>query len=86
MPGSIGGSFDLARSALIDISRAIELAMATATLCRAALAAQNADADADVAFALRWSAIDVVSRQTARLRAIADALTQQGRSSAVSYS
>ena len=75
-PNAGGLAIHVSRSALIDITRAMDLAVATATVCISALNAQNADLDADVALALRWSVVDVVSRQSARLRVIADA---QGR-------
>jgi len=70
----------VSRAALHDITRRLEVAIATAAACRAGLMAPSADAEtnADIVLALRWSVIDVIQRQIARLRMIAGAAVKKG--------
>jgi hypothetical protein len=76
--GSI--AIHVSRAALNDITRRLEVAIATAAACRAALMAPNPDTEtnADIVLALRWSVIDVIQRQIARLRMIAGVAVSKG--------
>ncbi len=70
----------VSRAALRDISRQLQVAVATAAACRAGLMAQKADADtnADIVLSLQWSVIDVIRRQISRLSVIAGAAVEKG--------
>ncbi len=70
----------VSRAALNDITRRLEVAIATAAACRAGLMVPGVDAEtnADIVLALRWSVIDVIQRQISRLRMIAGAAVKKG--------